>query len=79
MKKLALIVPFTFALAACGTPSVDELVKDQKLFEKTTEECMKLESKGKSIENNEKCKNLAEATIKKATKSASDLMKQLGQ
>lgn len=75
MKKLALIIPFAFTLVACGSPSVDDLVKNADLLEKTIAECEKLEAKGKNIEKVEKCSNAMEAAVEVAS---GELMKLLG-
>ena len=45
MKSVLLLVPLTVMLAACGessVPSVDDLLSDEALLEKTGEECRKM-------------------------------------
>ncbi len=80
MKNVLLIVPMTVMLAACGAssvPSVDDLVADDALFKKTTDECVKLPES--EFEDSEACMNLATASIQVIDKQMKDMMDKLGQ
>ncbi|WP_428087999.1 EexN family lipoprotein [Candidatus Thioglobus sp.] len=60
MKKLLLILPFTFLITACGEPSVEDLVEDKGLLAQTIKECLVEAVKGEKS-NSKKCANANEA------------------
>ncbi len=64
MKNVLLLVPFAVLLAACGdssVPSVDDLLSDKALLEKTGEECRKMSRS--EIRESEACLNWGLATM----------------
>ena len=64
MKNVLLLVPFTVLLAACGgpsVPSVDDLLSDEALLEKTGEECRKMSRS--EIRESAACLNWGLATM----------------
>ncbi len=80
MKNVLLLVPLTVMLAACGAssvPSVDDLVADEALLEKTVDECTKLSES--EIEDIEACMNVATASLQISDKLMKDMMDKLGQ
>ena len=64
MKSVLLLVPLTVMLAACGessVPSVDDLLSDEALLEKTGEECRKMSRS--EIRESDACLNWGLATM----------------
>ena len=64
MRNVLLVVLFTVMLAACGAPSVpsvDDLVSDEALLEKTGEECGKMSSS--KFRESDACYNWGLATM----------------
>ena len=64
MKSVLLLVPLTVMLAACGessVPSVDDLLSDEALLEKTGEECRKMSRS--EIRESKACLNWGLATM----------------
>ncbi|WP_166422030.1 EexN family lipoprotein [Paraglaciecola sp. 20A4] len=60
MKKFILILPLVFGLAACGTPSVEDLVDDPELLSEILAECTTKLMKGEDAKT-EECMNATEA------------------
>ncbi|GAC25139.1 MAG: hypothetical protein CL579_05480 [Alteromonadaceae bacterium] len=60
MKKYMLILPLVFGLAACGTPSVEDLVDDPELLSEVLAECTEKLMKGEEVKT-EECQNATEA------------------
>ncbi|GAC34053.1 EexN family lipoprotein [Paraglaciecola polaris] len=60
MKKIIGILPLVFALTACGTPSVEDLIDDPELLTDVLAECTAKLMKGEDSKTQE-CKNAAEA------------------
>ncbi len=73
MKKITLIA-LTFALVACSSPSVEDLVDDPKLLAKIMEKCKKLNAQEKNIDTDE-CNNAIAATKKIVVSGAEDTFK----
>lgn len=73
MKKIILIT-LTFALVACSSPSVDDLVNDPKLLTKIMEKCEKLRAQGKSFDTTE-CNNAITATKRIVVSEAEEAFK----
>ena len=72
-KKLFVVFATVFLLTACGTPSVEKLVKNPELLAKVVSECTMKMSQGKSVDTKE-CNNAAEAT----EQISSNMMKGMG-
>lgn len=70
MKKIALLA-LTLSLAACSSPSVDDLIEDPKLLEKIMEKCEQRRAQDKSIDTVE-CNNAISATKRIVVGSAQD-------
>ena len=59
MKKLLAVFCASAALAACGTPSVDDLLADPELLQKTFTECSQMSAQ--KAQNDEACVNAMKA------------------
>ena len=75
MNKLLLVVPAFVLLAACGAPSVEDLMDDPKLLQQTALECA--EMKRSEAAEDQACINLSAAVSKSSKKMMNDIMGQM--
>ena len=78
MKKLLVISILISFLAACGAPSVEDLVADQKKLGDSNMKCTKMMLEGDDIDT-EECNNVRKAQAILMKKGKEDMMKQMRQ